>query len=217
MHPLRALSLTLGAALFLVTACSPGEVQSQETQPTETSEAEPIPEGMEDWAYLLGHTTPFESNTEWDGDQEGFKTEWYAGGSKSGEGEYRDSKRVGPWTFWHENGHKRWEGTYIADLPEGLERGWYEDGTPNYEGSYESGLRQGAFSFWYPSGQLWWKGSFEKGKRDGVFMQWKADGSIDTDESGIYENGTKVAELDLDQQAPLEAEDVSRSDGGGPR
>ncbi len=201
MRAWRTLSTALWVALSL-TGCGPGEVQSQEVA---TSESEiPIDmEGMEDWSYLLAHTTPFESATEWDGDVNGFKTEWHANGAKSGEGEYRDSKRVGEWTFWHENGQKRWEGTYVADAPAGLERAWYKDGKPSYEGAYENGARHGAFSYWYPSGQLWWRGSFNRGKRDGAFMQWRADGSVDAHESGIYERGVKTADLNLDDHQTL--------------
>jgi antitoxin component YwqK of YwqJK toxin-antitoxin module len=198
MRAPRALSLILGTALLL-TACGSGDLPPHEVQASE----EEIPEGMEDWAYLLGHTTPFESATEWDGDLDGFKTEWFDSGSKSGEGEYRESKRVGPWTFWHKNGHKRWEGNYVADVPVGMERAWYDDGTPHFEGSFEDGLRQGAFTYWFTSGQLWWKGTFEKGKRDGVYARWNSDGSIDKDESGIYERGVKTAELELGDQALL--------------
>ena len=201
MRALRAL-LPLAGVLPLFPGCSPAEEVLPEVEAAE-SEPEIDMEGMEEWAYLLGHNTPYELPTDWKGQANGQKTLWHDNGTKQGEGEFLDSMKVGPWIFWHPNGERRWEGTYAADVPTGVERAWYDDGYPHYEGSYEGGLRQGAFSFWYPGGRLWWKGAFEQGKREGLFVMWTSTGEIDPEESGIYRSDVKVEDVDLDRLEAL--------------
>jgi len=211
MRVLRLLVPLLGV-LPLVHACGrAAEEVLPEVEAAESEEPEIDMEGMEEWAFLLGHNTPYELPTDWKGQANGLKTLWHDNGTKKGEGEFRDSKKVGPWTFWHPNGEKRWEGTYVDDVPTGVERAWYDDGTPHYEGAYVGGLRQGTFSYWYPNGRLWWRGSFEKGKREGLFVQWASTGELDREESGLYRADEKVGDVTPDQ---LEA--AVRDVQGGP-
>jgi hypothetical protein len=205
LHP-RALTLLV---LALAGACGRGGVGASEPAglgPSTADAGEPdaaetvvVPEGMEGWAHLLGHNTPYQSRTNWKGQRrEGPITLWHPSGGKQGEGSYdADGRRTGPWVFWYENGQKRWEGTYEKDAVVGLERAWYEDGTPHYEATYVDGLMEGECSYWHPTGRLMWKGHFERGQRHGSYLEWTATGELDEEASGTYVRGKKVAEAAL--------------------
>ena len=183
--------------LALLAACGGGDeppAPALETaRPAETVE---LPEGLEGFEFLRGHNTADQDTPDWSGRREGARTLWYPNGIKEGEGHYDDDHlRTGPWTFWHDNGHKRWEGTYRAGEVVGLERSYFEDGTPKYEGAYVDGKRDGPWREWRRGGRLLWEGRFVAGKRHGVYRAWSSDGSLDQQESGLYEHGRKVGSI----------------------
>ena len=189
------LLLALGAG-----SCGGDDLRAADAPPPRGSEKPvEIPEGMEEWAHLLGHNTPYESLTDWNGQRpEGPVTLWHDNGVKQGEGRFDAfSRKVGPWTFWYENGQKRWEGTYEDGAVVGVEHSWYEDGTPHYEGEYAGGVREGQWKYWRPGGRPQWEGHFSAGKRHGSYRAWRADGTLDLAESGTYQHGVKIAELAL--------------------
>ena len=195
----------LAWALALAPGCGSAgdgqEVPLEERADQQRADHVEGPEGMEDWAHLLGHNTPDQDAPDWTGRRTGLTTLWHANGVKQGEGRYDENHvRTGPWTFWYENGVRRWEGSYLDGEVVGVERSWFDDGSPQYEGAYVDGKREGPWRTWHRRGRLMWEGRFSAGKRHGVYRAWRSDGSFDQDESGVYEHGRKVD--DVPPQAP---------------
>jgi hypothetical protein len=185
--PLLLLALL---APFPLGGCG-SDVTAAEEQPAEA----PLDDGDVplEWEHLAAHTARGESLSAWDGSIEGLKTLWHDNGVKSGEGEFRNNQKHGPWTFWYPSGQKRWEGTFVDDVENGEERAWHENGELSYEGRVEKGVRNGVYSFYYDNGQLWWRGPYSKGKKHGAFEYFGRDGQADPKLSGRYDHGERVS------------------------
>ena len=79
--------------------------------------------------------------------------------------------KVGCWTGWHANGQKQREGEFKSGKPAGLWTYWHNNGQKHSGGDYKNGDKRGRWTF------------------------WNQDGSINTEKSGIYEDGKKAADL----------------------
>jgi hypothetical protein len=180
------------AALFPLGGCGK-DVTAAEEQPAKTAPLADDGELPLEWEHLEAHTVRGESLSAWDGSIEGLKTLWHDNGVKSGEGEFRNNKKHGPWTFWYASGQKRWEGSFVDDVEHGDERAWHENGELSYEGHLEKGVREGEYAFYYDNGQLWWRGPYSKGKKHGAFEFHERDGKRDPKQSGRYEQGRRVS------------------------
>ena len=54
-------------------------------------------------------------------------------------------------------------------------------------------IRTGEWTFWDENGQKEFAGEYKNGWFEGRCTRWNKDGTIDTELSGIYEDGNKVA------------------------
>jgi len=79
--------------------------------------------------------------------------------------------KVGHWTAWHRNGQKSAEGVYKSGSAEGHWVGWYKNGQKRMDGGLKDGEEEGRWTF------------------------WNENGSVDTERSGIYKAGEKIAPL----------------------
>ena len=62
-------------------------------------------------------------------------------------------------------------------------------------GEIRNGMREGLWESYFDSGQLKSKGTYKNGKQEGLWTYWYQEGSLDTDLSGIYKDGEKIAPL----------------------
>ncbi len=176
----------------LLSACSASVQAAQNAiAPSTPGESD---EFVQRWSYLATHNGIEKSPTQWDGAIDGPVTLWYDDRQKSGEGEYKDSVRVGLWTFWYPNGRLRWHGSYVAGAIDGLETTWYESGQKASEGQWKNGRRDGVFTFWHENGRISAQGEYKNGKRQGRFEYFHDDGSVDEALSGRYLNDVKTPE-----------------------
>jgi antitoxin component YwqK of YwqJK toxin-antitoxin module len=114
---------------------------------------------------------------------------YYENGQLESKGTYKDGERDGPWENYDEEGqmdHKliyRDGEIYISEL--------YTFGLlfmRNYE---ETGLNE----FYYDTGQLSSRGKQnENFERDGRWEIFNEDGTLNTERSGLYEDGVKVSD-----------------------
>jgi antitoxin component YwqK of YwqJK toxin-antitoxin module len=133
---------------------------------------------------------------------EGFYREYYPGGQKFVEGQFRSGARQGEWTYWHPDGTTNrtvtydkgqldgsWE-TYRADgtlaakrgFKQGIRHGeWitYDESgkQPLTEEHYVEGKPDGVWKGWYPSGQLLRQIGFDEGVRSGDAIEWDEKGN----------------------------------------
>jgi antitoxin component YwqK of YwqJK toxin-antitoxin module len=72
---------------------------------------------------------------------------------------------------------------------------YYGDGQPKVSICYVDGVKEGPSIEWHPGGIKQAEGSYHEGYRDGAWSFWHEDGSLDSERTGRYEQGRKVAEL----------------------
>jgi antitoxin component YwqK of YwqJK toxin-antitoxin module len=70
---------------------------------------------------------------------------------------------------------------------------YYASGQMESKTAYVDGKRQGTAERWYTNGTKMSEGRYEDNRMVGEWRFWNADGSEDTQRSGNYENGEKVA------------------------
>jgi hypothetical protein len=102
--------------------------------------------------------------------------------------------RHGKYEAW-ESGSKYVDGQYANGLEQGL---WIYTGpeAQHIEVTYDEGRFNGPFREWYPNGHLAAVGEDREGNRVGPWSCWKEDGSPIREETGFYEDGTKVRDLE---------------------
>ena len=66
--------------------------------------------------------------------------------------------------------------------------------TGQYHGSYKNGKAEGPWVFYYPNGQLYSKGNYKDALQDGPWITYNIDGTINTQDTGIYKNGKKISD-----------------------
>jgi len=102
------------------------------------------------------------------GERNGSWVDYYPGGIKKAEGEYRNNRRSGRWVFYTETGRTE------------------------QEGEYRNGLENGTWKWYYPDGSLWREEEYFNGKEDGMATEYAEDGSIIA--QGDYVEGEKEGE-----------------------
>src|SRR5690349_4761107 len=60
----------------------------------------------------------------------GRRTQWWQGGARQSEGEYRRGVAHGHWVFWRKSGQRALEGNYWAGKKSGRWTRWPEKGAP---------------------------------------------------------------------------------------
>jgi antitoxin component YwqK of YwqJK toxin-antitoxin module len=100
--------------------------------------------------------------------ENGLHTEFYKGGKKLSEINYKDGKKDGKGVDWYKNGQKFAEGFYI------------------------NGMINGKSSMWHKNGQLWYEEYFINGKEDGLSICWYKNGKVEKSEYFI--RGVSVLE-----------------------
>jgi antitoxin component YwqK of YwqJK toxin-antitoxin module len=154
--------------------------------------------------------------------KEGLWTHWRSKEQKRSQGNYKGDNAYGHWVFWHGNGQIEGEGKLRTKREPADRLGsttvelvghwvrWYRNGQKESEGAYRDTLRRqsnswnirvGPWTEWHKNGQKKSKGSYIESAhsnvwREGVWTYWNEDGSINTEKSGIYKAGKRIAPLD---------------------
>jgi antitoxin component YwqK of YwqJK toxin-antitoxin module len=133
---------------------------------------------------------------------DGFYREFYPGGEKFIEGQYKNGHPEGTWTYYHENGQVQRTVNYKKGQPDGswevhdaegnviAKRGFKDgkrEGTwviydetgkqPLREEVYAGGKADGVWKAWFPTGQLRTEATMKAGTRDGAFKEWDEKGN----------------------------------------
>lgn len=72
---------------------------------------------------------------------------------------------------------------------------FWGDGTKRSSTEYVDGVKQGRSEQWYVDGTQEWLGSYRDGFREGEWRFWDESGALDSERSGLYERGKRVAPL----------------------
>jgi hypothetical protein len=107
-------------------------------------------------------------------------------------GEYTDGKLSGHWTYWDDQGGRERQGDYDQGLRSGDWREWFPNGQLKSMGLFHVNLAEGPWKFWHDNGQLMGQGEFINNKREGQWMFWLPDGTVDANQTGIYEDNHRV-------------------------
>lgn len=130
-------------------------------------------------------------------------TSWHRNGTRHARGRLdRSGRPEGPWRFWYPSGRLREEGRFEAGRRAGTWTQWHPNGQKASRGRRgwdpESGasVRRGPWTFWFPSGYRAAQGHYDAhGRRTGAWEFWIDTGRRDSDRSGVYEAGRRVAPL----------------------
>ena len=132
---------------------------------------------------------------------------WDQNGSIQQVGEYQEGLRVGMWIHYFSGfGTLYQEGRYAEGLREGLWRKWhlvgdndewnpsgyFEPGPLASSGTFLKGKRYGIWTVWWSNGNQRAQGEYNEDRRVGDWKVWYEDGSIDEEQTGVYENGEKI-------------------------
>jgi len=152
------------------------------------------------WTYLFDESGAVFSQGSYDhGLKQGLWIAWHSSGQVRNEGRYVNDVEDGEWFSWREDG-TRWEHkSYKRGSLDGEYRSWYDNGQLNTHGFNRAGGHVGKWESWYENGTLRARGEWTDNKQTGPWLVYRADGSVDTDESGVYELGNKIAPLPPDQ------------------
>jgi antitoxin component YwqK of YwqJK toxin-antitoxin module len=124
--------------------------------------------------------------------RDGAWTAWHENGQVLERGAYREGVEDGPWQWWYEDGRPMAEGSWIEGARNGPWTFWREDGHVMMQGHYTSGVGDGVWTLYDESGYKQAQGPFEQGVASGYWTVWNADGSLNTERTGLYEDGRKV-------------------------
>jgi antitoxin component YwqK of YwqJK toxin-antitoxin module len=136
-----------------------------------------------DGQYVLGYA-------------DGLWLRWYENGQLRSRGEYDTGLAVGPWTYWFDNGVVYMEAVCKGGVVDGPVRIHHPIGTLIGAGRMHGVLREGTWETWHYSGEREGQLEYENGRLHGPCRYWRIDGSYDTERSGVYEHGVRVARLD---------------------
>lgn len=128
------------------------------------------------------------------GKRHGLWTSWHADGSKESVGDYNYRKREGPWIDFHPGGKKQQVATYVNGVFVGRVVRWHPNGAKESEGFCVGGDLDGPWRSWHAEGTTSSHGSYRYGRRVGRWTFFGPDGELDRSQSGLYENGEKVAD-----------------------
>lgn len=157
--------LALAAGLLLAAAGGP-----LPCPPGTTRAGEPPPGGFEVWCERpdpAGQGRRHGPSRAWyddggihseatwrDGVLHGPFVEYYRGGRRARQGEYRDGEKQGAWTVWFENGASAEEAEFDRGRLHGRFASFWENGNRRAEGRYCQGLQCGRWTAWSEDGTL---------------------------------------------------------------
>jgi antitoxin component YwqK of YwqJK toxin-antitoxin module len=72
---------------------------------------------------------------------------------------------------------------------------FHADGSRKNSTEYVEGRKHGKSEQWRRNGSLEWQGEFREGLKCGEWRYFDESGALDTERSGLYENGERVAAL----------------------
>lgn len=72
---------------------------------------------------------------------------------------------------------------------------FHADGTRRNSTEYVEGQKHGLSEQWHRNGTLEWQGQYEHGLRAGEWRFWSEAGELDSERSGVYEAGQRIAPL----------------------
>ncbi len=98
-----------------------------------------------------------------------------------------DEIRQGTYRSWFPSGTLACEGEFEANVETGHWTFHHEDGSIESSGRFTEGLRAGVWEYFHDNGKRAAKGAFARGHRQGRWKVWFAEGTEDTENSGVYE------------------------------
>jgi antitoxin component YwqK of YwqJK toxin-antitoxin module len=69
---------------------------------------------------------------------------------------------------------------------------YHPDGAVASRGRYQRGKREGRWTATWPNGNPKYDGVARNDRWQGELIVWKDDGTLNEDESGLYDDGVKV-------------------------
>ncbi len=72
---------------------------------------------------------------------------------------------------------------------------FHTDGTRRNSTEYVEGQKHGLSEQWHRNGTLEWQGQYEHGLRAGEWRFWSEAGELDSERSGVYGAGQRIAPL----------------------
>lgn len=126
------------------------------------------------------------------GSRHGLWTSWHANGERQSRGDYLYDKQEGPWSTWREDGSRQEETTFVNGQPDGLKRRWHANGKREAEWTFVFGKLHGPTRTWHENGELASRGEYRHGVQTDRWDYFDAQGVLDADTSGWFENGQKV-------------------------
>ena len=131
-------------------------------------------------------------DNKWDGDF----VYYHRIGLVSQAGSYKNGKKHGNWKTWDildGDSHTESEGAFVSGNEEG-QWTFYSSATEKSEqGMMRKGKRTGIWKEWWPNGKQKSEGAYDEDEeRTGDWKVWTEDGEIDLEESGKYQNGTRI-------------------------
>ncbi len=143
---------------------------------------------------VLINGRPFQ--VEWRGDIKRLK--WPDSEQIYAEGRWVDGRRQGVHKSWHPTGDLGAEEFWIDGKRQGVSAYYFEGNAIATKGEYSHGYKNGKWTNWYPDGSIKSVGYYATNLREqfrvGSWTFHHPDGSINNSLSGLYENGTKVAD-----------------------
>jgi uncharacterized protein len=109
------------------------------------------------------------------GERMGKWTDFYPGGSKKAEGEYRDNRRSGEWIFFSENSGVVQQGNYRNGLYHGTWQWYYPDGKILREEEYFNGREDGISTEYSEEGEIIARGDYVEGEKEGEWVYTVGD------------------------------------------
>lgn len=216
------------AAALLIAGCSgDGEASKTAPQRARAAKQKPIPSPCPDGAapyrrQAIGAPTVVGCRRK-DGAFVGHYTATLADGVVTGEGEFRDGKRHGPWTYRHPSGKPWKQGEYVDGRMHGawrqydaegkllgefrLERGtgvevmWWENGHKRQEIARKDGLAEGKTTWYFETGERMMEADHVAGKLHGSWTFWDLKGQ--TRKIETWEDGGIVNTVWFENGIPL--------------
>ena len=110
--------------------------------------------------------------------RQGLNEEWYPGGVKKGERNWKDGLTEGAVVYFHPNGRKSYEANYSNGKKSGFATVWYMSGQKQWQTTFRNGKTNGRWREWYLDGKKKFEASYSEGMLDGLAIWWHDNGHI---------------------------------------
>ncbi|MBM3987507.1 MAG: hypothetical protein FJ294_06075 [Planctomycetes bacterium] len=85
--------------------------------------------------------------------------------------------------------------SYLRSDAANAQVSFHADGTRRNSTEYIDGQKHGLSEQWHRDGKLEWQGHFAQGLRTGEWRFWNEAGELDSERSGTYAEGRRIAPL----------------------